>query len=374
MNKILDKIISIKNVLLKKDSIIIDTIQFIIIIVCIISFIISAINKEYNGMNVSIFIIFLNNIYYSFRSIKTRIFFFFLHLAFFGFLISRPIISMFRGDEWWYFREQSLLFALISMISSLVCMFLGAYFYEKVVNKFIIKKKIKELDETEQNKRDVFLKTLQKVALVLFIICITFSIVRELDRYIFMQDKTYIDLYTDYTTVLPVFIRVPADMSLVILCIYLSTKPNKKITIFVMLLYIVSGIFPLLVGLRGQMVSKLFFVFLYFFIRNVYDEKTKWIGIIEKTIMLVSIPILIIGLSIMNYTREDKDVPNKGIGYTFTDFFYKQGVTFDVLCMGYKVIDNLPNKNEKMFTLGPIIDYIKYSTISQTFFGTEDFN
>lgn len=95
------------------------------------------------------------------------------------------------------------------------------------------------------------------------------------------------------------------------------------------------------------------------------------VGKFEKIALILLIPVAIIGLAIYNYSRVDEEVPTTNIISLFGDFFYTQGVSYDVLNIGYEIKDKIKTTTNHNYTFGPFIDYFKYSTISQKIFKTK---
>ncbi len=91
----------------------------------------------------------------------------------------------------------------------------------------------------------------------------------------------------------------------------------------------------------------------------------------KKIALVLLIPVAIIGLAIYNYSRVDEEVPTTNIISLFGDFFYTQGVSYDVLNIGYMTKDKIKEITNHNYTFGPFIDYFKYSTISQKIFKTK---
>lgn len=65
------------------------------------------------------------------------------------------------------------------------------------------------------------------------------------------------------------------------------------------------------------------------------------VGKFEKIALILLIPVAIIGLAIYNYSRVDEEVPTTNIISLFGDFFYTQGVSYDVLNIGYEIKDKI---------------------------------
>lgn len=100
-----------------------------------------------------------------------------------------------------------------------------------------------------------------------------------------------------------------------------------------------------------------------------YPNKEIWIGKIERLILVVAVPILIVFLYIYNFIRN-------GIAYTINqnilfDFLYQQGNSFSYLAQGFDVLHILPMNEFPGYMLGPSYDNVVYgSIIGRMIFGT----
>ena len=78
------------------------------------------------------------------------------------------------------------------------------------------------------------------------------------------------------------------------------------------------------------------------------------------------IPLSVILLDVHNYVRENKEIKSS-ITESFVDFFYTQGVSYDVLNHGYFYMDTI-RKMDKNYVIGPVIDYFSDNTIARKVF------
>ena len=137
-----------------------------------------------------------------------------------------------------------------------------------------------------------------------------------------------------------------------------------------LLLYVITGIPSLLIGMRNPIIQNLLFVLAYYVFRNLTDNREKWIGRFEKVLIVVSIPIGIVFLTAVSFIRSGMKI-DMGILKFFTDFFYGQGVSINVLSRGYGYQNNLPQFPFRNYTFGGIIDYFLHGTLGQHLFGNQ---
>lgn len=337
----------------------------------IIVFIFGAMFSQVYVLLASVVIGLVLNILYATKETRKRIYFLIFNITMFTFLISRPLISTIKSIDWiGKFSVDSQVHSLLFIMLALVCIYIGARIAEKKQlktrdskNKFL---------ENLKYKNNESIKKFQNISLILFGICAVFSIITEYDKLIYMQGKDYVEYYLTYQNNFNALVTLAAGMTNMFLGIFLATMPEKKKTIIPIIVFIIYNLPTFLIGQRTPLVIAVLFVFTYFIIRDYLDNTKEWIGRLEKRILIIIIPIGIIALSIFNYSRVKEDLPTNNIIGLFGDFFYSQGVSYDVLNIGYSKKDTIKELTNSNYTFGPFIDYFKYSTISQTLFATED--
>lgn len=324
--------------------------------------------KSFNVLAISMFFVLIHNIFYAFSQIKERILFLILHITIFTFLISRPLIAMYRGEIWWETAGQAsenIYFSINLILISMLMLFVGA----EIITNLYKKNKMKEKQDI--GKKEKFRKNLQVVSMIVFYITMCFFLLKEGEKLLFMQGKTYLDYYTSFQSHIPGIFHTIASFMKYSLCIFLATFPSKKRAFFALALFEISAIPQLLIGVRNPIMLNSLFIFLYYFMRDLYGDSKKWIGKIEKGFLAISIPLTLGGMSALAYLRSGVEVAEKNIFKLIADFFYSQGVTFNVLAIGYGYRNNLPQRAWRNYTFGGIIDYIVHGRIGQKIWGTE---
>ncbi len=332
--------------------------EHILIILSVALFTIGYLTGRFNTVLCGVCCIFISNVIYGLLDWKQHLIFLFFHFTFFTFLLSRPVISMFRGNEWWYFSVSAVLFALNAMFISLIALRIGS--------KLMKRKHCEIVKRNEQNDR--FIESFQTVTLVFFYITMAMFLVAELEKLAFMSGRGYEEYYISFKSSLPSFVLTIGDMMKYALCMFLATMPSKKKAIVPLGIYLISAIPSLIIGIRNPIVLNAIFIVVYYLIRDILEDNKKWFGKTERIIVVAVLPIALIFLSAYNYIRDGVTVEMTAFE-SIVDLFYKQGVSFDVLCMGYEAIPNLPDVIDKNYTFGGIIDYITRGNIAQMFFG-----
>lgn len=339
--------------------------RYLLVVLSLALFITGSTYVHYNVMLLGIMLFWSNNIIYCLENIKNRVFFLFFNFMIYVFLLSRPSISMLRGDNWWHFQNVDVMFALNSLMLTLVFLLVGEYIAETRINLKAIKNSY-----TIPKESPDFLKSLKIVSLILLYISMAFYFILEAEKLIYMRNRDYVEFYTTFKTSLPYIITVFASMYKYLLCIFLASMPKKSEAFVPLSLYVISAVPSLIIGMRNPIVLNIIFVILYYFIRDILGSKEKWLGLVEKSLLILMAPFSIVALGMLNYIREGSKF-NGGFFDIIIDFFYKQGVSFDVLCIGHNSIPKIKYTGFVNYTFGGIIDYFSHSTLAQVLFGAK---
>lgn len=338
---------------------------YIIMFICISVFCVSIFFNKYNLALISMMIIFIYNVLWSIVDIKKRFIFLLMNLMLFTFVLSRPFISMLRGDKWWYFTKITIQKSLISIFITQIFLLIGNKIGEFGCNqKFIINEGKNKVSTSKFIERTILI--------ILFFTAICSAYV-EFGNYINMKNLDYSLIYTNKSIEFPMAIRILSTLFSYAVFAYLATLPKKKFSIIVLIIYTLLGIPSFLLGSRNSLILRVLFSVVYIIIRSIMNVKENWITNKMKILAVIMIPIMIIFLGAYNYIRSDEKIKSINPISLAVDFFYKQGTTFDTICQGFENEKKFKNQpNVISYTFGDIIDYVKYNTISQKIFETED--
>ncbi len=323
---------------------------------------------SFNILLCGVMALFLSNLCYCFENIRLRSLLLFFHMTIFVFLLTRPLISMLRGDMWWYFDRECVLFALQALFLTLLFLRLGAG-----IGECIFKKKHKEpaVPRPKGQYQINFQTSLQVVSLAFFALTMMFYLLLELEKLQFMQGRAYEELYIAFKSRYPSFFGTFSGMMKYALCLFLATLPSKRLAFVPLAVYFLSAAPSLLTGVRNPIVLNAIFVIVYYILRDAMEGGRKWLGKIEKACLILVAPVALVFLSAYNYIRDGQQV-SMSAWESVVDLFYKQGVSFDVLCIGYGALPDLPDVVPKNYTFGPFVEYFAHGSVAQRFFGALD--
>lgn len=295
----------------------------------------------------------------SLYDIESKGFVLILNLTLFTFVLSRPLINILNGNQW-YFSNYILKKVIFIIYTSEFFITVGSFFSKKIPSSVKI--------APEKSKRIG--------SFICYILCISFLInmYTGIINYIDLKSIDYASIYTNNAHQFNVFIRIFSNIFPFAVCAYLSLMPSKRNSLLCLVMYLVSSIPMFLLGSRNELVLRLLFFVVYYFIRFIINNNEKWISKKKILIILILLPLFISYLGAYNYIRDKKKVSSLSIVDLSLDFFHKQGTTFDTICQGVKYEKKLKNDfNVISYTFGDLIDYTLHNSISIKLFKTESF-
>lgn len=283
----------------------------------------------------------------------------------FVFLMGRPILNLKMGKMWYrHLDPDGMVFALTAVSLSLLCLCLGTWLMERYLKKKQSVCQPITAVPKKQGKEDF-----QLAALLIYGGTMAFFLLGELDKLLFMRGREYEEFFLSYSSSLPSIVSTFAAMMPLALCAYLATMPEKRMAFCALALYVISAAPQFLIGIRNPIVLNVLLALLYYYYRDRYGDRQKWYGKLEKGAILLAAPGGAAALALIDFLRSGDKVAVSGLFSAITDLFYKQGVSFNVLCKGYAVLDRLPGP-DRNFTFGPFIDYFQQGRLGQALLGT----
>lgn len=313
---------------------------------------------------------FVSLIIFCFTDIKYYILHLFFYITIFIFLVSRPTIDYLRDYSFNTYQKDAYVFAFIIVMISLSGLFIGG-----IISKVLLKMNNKENLDVNSNKSEktIWLKNVRIVSLTVYVLTYPFYTLRLIERLIFKLNTSYYIYYASFKSNLPYFTYILSVFTLYSMCVYLASKPNKRNATIVLISNLFANAIYLFIGTRNPFILTLIFSFIYYFIRGQEDIKNKWIGVKEKILIYTSLPIIIIGMGLLNYVRDNVEVSNFKLFDIFVDFIYKQGTSFGVLARGFLYNSNIAVRSFTNFTFGPIIEYFTHGNFGKLLFDTKPF-
>lgn len=317
----------------------------------------------------SICLLFTCNILVALNNLRSRFLFIVFLISLFTFLIGRPLFGIINGIEGWMGsgqQEENIIFSFFLVFLTLLFLPIGAV----AMDYFITGKRWGQTKNTDRKVNTRMLANLQAVTLITFYITCIFYFIVQIEPLVFMQDKNYIQYYKDFQSQLPGIVHTIASFMKYALCLFLATMPSKKRAFFPLALFAVSAVPMLIIGVRNPIMLNCLFIVVYYSLRDIKGCAKKWIGRFEKICLAVAVPGSLVFMSVYAFIRSDAPLVSFNPFVYLGQFFYGQGVTFNVLQIGYgyrKGIELLGNH----YTFGGMIDYIKHGTLGQLIFGTD---
>ena len=163
---------------------------------------------SYNTILTAVVFLWINNMIYGFEKPRSRIIFLVFNFTYAVFLISRPLISMLKGTEWWYSDWVHLSFSLVLLSVGLIFMQIGAVIGEKITEKSerAAPKRARTLNEIRY--REAYVRNLRIAAGVLFYFSFLFYMLMEGEKLLYVMSHSYLEYYSSFKSAMPYVVYV----------------------------------------------------------------------------------------------------------------------------------------------------------------------
>lgn len=337
-------------------------IRYLILFCSINLFLIGYLTNSFNVMFISIISLFANNVLYAIESLKTKVVFLLFNISFFTFLLGKYFLEMLSGIQWWNeFPNEIIIHTLLSLFISLLFIYTGSVFAELFNRNY-------STYTFYDNTNSLFY--FRKVSKIIFYITYFISFVVLLERIMFVLQNGYISLYLNFHSKMPFIIKKVSESYLTFFYIYLATLPEKREAKPLILLQIIYLGVSVLTGVRGILVVGLLVIVIYYIFRDLFigDYDEKWLGKVERTLIIIALPFLIAFLNIYSFIRVGIKVDNFSLLNEINNFFVLQGGSVNVISYG-KLYENFLPLTNTSYALGPFINYFTIGTIASIFTG-----
>lgn len=290
--------------------------------------------------------VWLDLIVYCLLDFSERIFLFTFLIAFFVFLMGREILDVFNMHTIVsVFKPKINIHAEQLLLLSLISLIIG-YFVSNRLKRNMA-------PNIESRYENPLIIQIRDISSLIFYCSLLLSVIQLLDIGRYMISHGYLATYTSYSSSLPYLLVKLADVTPISFWIYLSTMPCKKAVDKHSIIFIFYLAMTLLTGKRFAFVAGLLVLFAYYIMRNTIKcEGKKWVKRSTIFICVLSIPVAAVGLYFFNTLRFGNSVDGISIRDAFTDFFYSQGVSINVI------------KYADMYELNPDKKYMFSSTLT----------
>lgn len=327
------------------------------------------------GRNLSVlmigsFLIWVGSVFFCLQNLKSRMILLGFDLAVFLFLIGQVTIDIVKGTiQWEKFGAEAAFFAVTAVGISVFCLYLGGILCE-VFTRSPAQCPLSNACAPKGHHPETF----RLVALLLYLFCLGFSLLQSGEMLLYMHGRRYEEYYYNFQSVLPGFVYTFSCIAPCAMCIYLSTFPKKRSAFLCLLLYVLSNVPTLLIGMRNQIALSVIFAFLYYCLRDATGDREKWIGKIEKCLVLVGVPAMMVILTAAVFLRYGNAVLNNPLD-AIAYLIYSQGGMFRNICRGYNTMPQIRAMvgSARFYTFGSIIDGFYRSRIGQLLFHTVPF-
>lgn len=313
------------------------------------------------SMFFAILIIWISGLVYAMLGLSGRFTYILFLMSFFSFLLGRLLVEFYaEGTIALHFSDNTNRHILMSLFISLFFLQVGFEGYEKFGKK--------EQRFTDNVGNNYYLIRLQSYSLILFLISAICFLLMNIERWEFVRQYSYVDLFYKYDSQIPQILQMFGNMYNIIFLIFLATCPQKKECIVPMGVYTILTCSLLLTGDRGGFVINMAIQVVYIFWRQ-YQDKEIWISRMVLIVGICMLPLVFAGLSYFVYLREGIDIGDKNVATQFIRFFRTYGRTVDLLGYGKELQGRFP---QSFYSVGELIDYFQYNSLTKLLFGVQE--
>lgn len=322
-------------------------------------------------MSTMLVALFAVELIYASKNLNKNIAFILFLVAFFTFLMGRLVlplvINMSDYNEVFFsfmdYKSSTYFHVILSLYITLLFIFVSYTMVEKKMPDSL------NLGFFPDSPRIKFVRRCAKIAMWM---SFPFALLVILEKVRYVMVNGYAGMLLEQESNLPTIVIILSALFEYMVYLFLATLPSKQESRIVIILYLFFAFSNIIGGDRGECVLSVFVVIFYFFLRNrLYTGNSKWIGRKGIWSLVLAAPLAMILLFSIAYLRDSKEFDHDSAGLLVGGFFYQQGASLNVVASAYENEKNLPKG--KLYSIGPIIDYIKINYLSRIVFGTKPY-
>jgi len=249
-----------------------------------------------------------------------------------------------------FYEVYLIVFILKIIYIGLITLYIGFRIYDR------------KIEENFQNSPHVkFNPYLRITSLIVFYITIIFKVMVDYEAVQVASSQGYFEYFSTFKSSLPSMVVLLSKFNAISFYTYLSTKPIKKRVLPVIAIYLTVSTLSLFTGSRSNFMLNVLIIIIYFGLRTATSNE-NWFGKMEKMMVLILIPVLMI---VMTFIGEARNKYSKGISSsidTIFEFFYSQGVSVNIIGYTKLLEKSIP---DKIYSFGPFIEYFRYNILSK---------
>ncbi len=304
-----------------------------------------ALLMECNPLFTFLFLLWINMMLYCLNNINNRILLFCFGISCFVFLIGRDTLENFIAHEIETpFANSINNHAYYSIILAL----LGTWITFALFNQKNALQYLKKNVDHSEHSYYYYVRICSKWC---FIFTYPFAILLNIGISIFIARYGYYSYYTDLSGIMdssPILyllskieITMPAAFA-----IYISTLPSKKEFKGLAIPYLIYLIITLGCGQRGTFLLGILLFIIFLMYMQQLQPNIIWIKKSHIRTLIVTIPLIAIGSTFYNNLRFEKSNSELSAVNGFTDFFYNQGVSINIIKRAYEYESSIPKQKD----------------------------
>lgn len=283
-----------------------------------------------------------------------------LFLGPFGlFLLSRPVLRELGlvdprvNADLLPWSTHTRVHVLLLLTLSLLALAVGALGAERVLG-FSVRR-----GEQPPGERRLAAHT-RLVALWLLVPLLAARVLVTVERARQVQSGGFYSLYTEFTSSLPTPVLLASDALDAVVLTLLATRPGRRLTWAVLLVYLGVGALQLATLQRAGFFLNLLVVGFYLCLRHYTRPvgERPWITVTPVLTTLACLPLLMLASNAVGEARGRNSPSADGPLAGILDFVYDQGVTVNVLAFTDQLAGRLPQ--DRLYSLGPVLEFVRY--------------
>ena len=172
-------------------------------------------------------------------------------------------------------------------------------------------------------------------------------------------------LYLEPPHGLPYIVYKFADLFVLFVYLFLATLPQKRITKYVLLCFMVDAILSIFTGRRGTFMFSALLICIYIYIRDELNPEEKWLSKRTIRLFLLSLPFVLVGMYFIGYVRAEVDIESNAPENPLLSFFYSQSGSVQLIGLTKQSISTLPDN--QYYLPGPVLHVFDGTTIGNLF-------
>ncbi len=206
-------------------------------------------------------------------------------------------------------------------------------------------------------RSDALVPSIRVASVALLSVALLCHVALGVEAALFVRDASYFDLYTTFSSSLPVPVRVLGQGASAVFLCYLATDPRPRNVWWASGAYLAAASVSLLSGQRTELVLSVTVVVVYLTYRSATDPSGhRWVSRRMALAAVAAVPVALGVLALVGRTRTLQARRAEGLLGPLWDTLYAQSSSLEVVGYGYVYRAQVPP--EHLYSLGHVLDLL----------------